>query len=202
MTKLHSKHDPETLLAAGGKVCLELGCGPRQIPGRIGIDRMLLPSVDIVADLEQGLPLRDNSVDEIHSKSFLEHIDHFEFLMGEIARVLKPGGKKYLFVPHFPNPYYYSDYTHTRFFGLYTFHYFVATEHQMGRKVPDFYTGIRFRVLSQRLVFHSPFKWQRRIKKIWEYVFNLTPGIQEFYEANLCYLFPCYALQMVLTPDK
>ena len=193
---------PDTLLASSGKICLELGCGTRRIPGRIGIDRLPLPTVDMVADLEEGLPLSDNCADEIHSKSLLEHISNFEFLMGEIARVLKPGGKAYLYVPHFSNPYYYSDYTHVRFFGLYTFYYFVATEHQMKRKVPDFYSGIRFRVLSQRLIFHSPFKWQRPVKKIWEYIFNITPGVQEFYEANLSYLFPCYALEVVLTPDK
>ena len=48
--------------------------------------------------------------------------------MREITRVLKKNGKANIFVPHFSNPYYYSDYTHKRFLGLYTFYYFVETE--------------------------------------------------------------------------
>src|SRR5215211_3969719 len=92
---------------------LELGCGTTKQQGRIDIDRRQLPGVDIVADLEYGLPfLPENSADAIYSESFLEHIDDFQLLMHEIWRVLKPTGKKHLFVPHFSNPYYYSDYTH------------------------------------------------------------------------------------------
>ncbi|MCA9978922.1 MAG: class I SAM-dependent methyltransferase, partial [Anaerolineales bacterium] len=132
--------DLESVLSGEQPVVLELGCGPRQKDDRIGIDRLNLPGVDIVADLEAGLPfLPDNSVDAIHSKSFLEHVDNLELLMREIARVLKPGGKKHLFVPHFSNPYYYSDYTHQRFFGLYSFQYFSISQTRFHRRVPNFY---------------------------------------------------------------
>src|SRR3989338_7869822 len=119
------KIDLDEILAKREKVVLELGCGPTKSEGRIGIDRLALPGVDIVADINEGFPyLPDHSVDEIHSKSLFEHVENLEFFMREIVRVLKPGGKNCLFAPHFSNPYYYSDYTHTRFMGLYTFHYF------------------------------------------------------------------------------
>ena len=184
-------------------VIIELGCGQRIKNDRINIDRLDLPGVDIVADIENGLPfLPDNSTDEIHSKSFLEHIENFEFLMKEIHRVLKTGGRKHIFVPHFSNPYYYSDYTHKKFFGLYTFEYFVGRENQLKRKVPVFYQDVRFKVVSRKLIFKSPFYGRNVFKKVLQFIFNLTPYMQEFYEENLCYVFPCYGIRIVLTPDK
>jgi predicted SAM-dependent methyltransferase len=71
-------------------VIIELGCGPTKRSGRIDTDRLSLPGVDIVADIERGLPfLPENSVDETYSESFAEHIEEIENLMRKIARVLK-----------------------------------------------------------------------------------------------------------------
>jgi len=183
-------------------VIIELGCGPKKKDGRIGVDKVDLPNVDIVADLENGLPFfPDDSVVEIHFRSVFEHIENFENLMKEIVRVLKDNGKAHVSVPHFSNPYYYSDYTHRRFFGLYTFYYFVDAERQLKRKVPNFYTDIRINIISQRLIFKSPFWFSRQIKKLLGFVFNCHRSIQEFYEEHLCYIFPCYGIEMVFTPS-
>jgi SAM-dependent methyltransferase len=182
-------------------VCIELGCGPKQKQGRICIDKINLPGVDIIADLEQGLPfLPDACVDEIHCTSFLEHIDNFELLVREIVRVLKPEGRAHVFVPHFSNPYFYSDPTHKRYFGLYSFYYFVETERQLKRKVPNFYTDIRINIISLKLIFKSPFWFRRQIKKLAGFVFNCHPWLQEFYEENLCYLVSCYGINLVFSP--
>ena len=195
------KVDLDSLINSGRKVVVELGCGPRKKEGAISIDRVDLPNVDIVADLENGLSfLPNNSVDEIHCRSILEHIENLEKLMREITRVLKSSGTAHVFVPHFSNPYYYSDYTHKRFFGLYTFYYFVDPEKQLKRKVPNFYTDIRINIISQRLVFSSPFWFRRRIKKLFGFVFNCHRSLQEFYEENLCYVFPCCGIEIVFTP--
>jgi SAM-dependent methyltransferase len=184
-------------------VIIELGCGPKKKDGRIGVDKVDLPNVDIVADLENGLPFfPDDSVDEIHCRSVFEHIENFENLMKEIVRVLKDNGKAHVSVPHFSNPYYYSDYTHRRFFGLYTFYYFVDAERQLKRKVPNFYTDIRINIISQRLIFKSPFWFSRQIKKLLGFVFNCHRSIQEFYEEHLCYIFPCYGIKIIFAPDK
>ena len=129
------KIDLEQIINSQNPVVIELGCGKKKREGRITVDQIDLPNVDIVADIENGLPfLPDNSVDEIHCRSVLEHIENFENLMREITRVLKKNGKANIFVPHFSNPYYYSDYTHKRFFGLYTFYYFVEAKNQRKRK--------------------------------------------------------------------
>jgi len=114
--------DLEQALAGGGPVVVELGCGARKTPGRIGIDCVDLPEVDIPADLEEGVTfLPDDSLDEMHAEHVLEHVEQFEPLIREIVRVLKRGGTCRARVPHFSNPYGYSDYTHKRTFGLYSF---------------------------------------------------------------------------------
>ena len=193
----------DSLIKSGKSLIVELGCGPKKKDGRIGIDKVDLPNVDIVADLENGLPFfPDDSVDEIHCRSVFEHIENFENLMGEIIRTLKRGGRAHVFVPHFSNPYYYSDYTHRRFFGLYTFYYFVDAERQLKRKVPNFYTDTRINIISQRLIFSSPFWFRRQIKKVFGFAFNCHRSLQEFYEENLCFIFPCYAIEVVFTPPS
>ena len=183
-------------------IVLELGCGRNKRPGAIGIDKIDLPGVDIVADIEDGLGfIPDNCVDEIYSFSCFEHIHNFEKLMSEIVRVLKNGGKTFVYVPHFSSPYYYSDPTHTRFFGLYSFYYFVENRYQLKRKVPDYYFDTKIRIISQRLVFDSPFLCGKIIKRTTGAILNLSRYLQEFYEENLCYLFPCYGIEIVFTKD-
>lgn len=183
------------------KLIVELGCGQKKKLGRITIDKIDQPHVDIVADVENGLPfLPDKSADEIYCKSILEHINNFENLLREMLRVLKHNGKAYVFVPHFSNPYYYSDYTHKRFFGLYSFYYFVEPQHQLKRKVPCFYTDIRINIISQKLVFKSPFWFSNQIKKTMGLLFNCHHSIMEYYEQHLCYIFPCYGIEIIFTP--
>jgi predicted SAM-dependent methyltransferase len=197
------KIDLDEVLSRKTPLVLELGCGNKRVEGRINIDRLDLPNVDIVADLDEGLAFfPDNSVDAIHSKSVLEHVDKLDVLMKEIWRVLKPDGKKHLFVPHFSNPYYYSDYTHQRFFGLYTFEYFSKEETRFTRKVPNFYHDFSFRTDEMKLVFMSPWKTRNKIKRFWGKIFNRSTAMQEFYEENLCYMIPCYGIQATLSPVK
>lgn len=197
------KIDLEKIINNGEPLILDLGCGTTKKEGRLGIDKLNFSCIDIVTDLENGLPfLPDNSVDEIHSRSLFEHINNFEHFMREIVRVLKNDGRCYLFVPHFSNPYYYSDYTHSKFFGLYTFYYFADNKYQLKRRVPNFYTNIRIKILSQHLVFTSPFISRKLFKKLLGMLFNSHYSLQEFYEENLCYFFPCYGIKVVFTPDK
>lgn len=187
-----SKFKPEWLI--GGKIILELGGGPNKKLDRINIDLVEAEGVDFVFDLENGLPfLPNNSIDEIHSSSFFEHISRFEFLMEEIYRVLKPGGNLFVFVPHFSNPYFYSDPTHKRFFGLYTFSYFSKSHFPYRRKVPKFYNSCDFRIKKQKIIFHS---------KTLEKIFNSRFRLQEIYEKYLSSFLPCYGLELTLEANK
>ena len=194
------KIDLEKRLAEGRPIAVEIGCGPkRRDASVITIDRVDLETVDIVADIEKGLPfLPDACVDRLYCRSVLEHVDNFEGLLGEMLRVLKPDGRAAIFVPHFSNPYYYSDYTHRRMFGLYSFYYFVEPDRQLKRKVPVFYTDIRLEIVSLKLVFKTPFWVSRHLRKAFGWLINRGRCLQEFYELHLCYCVPCDGIEMVI----
>ena len=181
-------------------IFIELGCGQTRQAGVIGIDRFEAESVDIVADIEKGLPfLPDNSVDEVSSRHVLEHIENLEFLIREIHRVLKPGGVHRAIVPHFSNPYFYSDYTHRRFFGLYSFDYFADEETKLKRKVPNFYNDLKFHITKRYLRFYSLrplLNYRRRFYSKWV---NRSVWAMEFYEENRCYRHPCQEIHFEMT---
>lgn len=180
-------------------VILELGIGEKKtIPNSIAIDYLDFPAVDIVADLNKGLSfLEDNSIDEIHSSHLLEHIDELELLLSEISRVLKIGGKNFATIPHFSNPYFYSDYTHKKFFGIYTFSYFSKNSYYK-REVPQFYNKINLEVNKLEIDFLSPFRFRNYFKKFLKKIFNSSKFMQELYEENFCYIFPAYQIKVEL----
>ncbi len=193
------------ILAEQGRVIIDLGCGPHKKEGTLGIDILPLPGVDFVANLEEGLPfIPDNSVDEYTSSHFLEHIDHFETMMAEIHRTLKPGGKVRIVVPHFSNPYYYSDYTHRRFFGLYTFDHFTDGNNGFRRKVPLYNRSFQFRVTYRKLIFKSPYIFFINLvkKHLFTRLFNLGKYMQALYEDSYTGILPCYEVVFELEAVK
>lgn len=118
-----------------GEIELELG------PGRIAKEHRrghatigLNPSADYFCDiywnLENGIPLEDESVSSITSNQFLEHIsrDRLIFLMNEFWRTLKPGGFMVHSVPIVTSPWAWADPTHRNFFQPNSFLYFSARE--------------------------------------------------------------------------
>jgi predicted SAM-dependent methyltransferase len=182
---------------------IELGCGNTKAKGKIGIDQFNLEGVDIVANVEDGLQfIPDNSVDSISSRHFLEHINNFDKLLKEIHRVLKADGVHIAIVPHFSNPYFYSDYTHKTHFGLYSFDYFAEETSKLKRKVPGFYNDVQFIILKRDLNFKSPFLVRNLIKRIPKFIFNQNDFTKELYEGSFCYLFPCTEIYFEMRPKK
>lgn len=193
------KNNSLSKISTSKYVILELGIGKsKTIPNSIAIDYLDFPAVDIVADLNKGLSfLQDNSVDEIHSSHLLEHIEELEHLLSEIHRVLKIGGKKIAIIPHFSNPYFYSDYTHKSFFGLYSFSYF-SKKSFYEREVPQFYNNINFEIEKIEIDFLSPFRVRNYFKRLLKAIFNSSKYMQELYEENFCYIFPAYQIKVEL----
>jgi len=194
-TPMHDKSQVLSQLGQRGPVSIELGCGPtKRDPSSIGIDALDLPGVDIVGDVFEVLAaFPQATVDSASSYHFFEHIDDLSRMMQELARVLRPGGTLHVVVPHFSNPYFYSDYTHRRFFGLYTFCY-LTNSSLFRRPVPRYGIEPAFDLQDVRLVFRStrPFYVRHAIKRAVGFLFNATNYLKEFYEENLCYFFPCY----------
>ena len=182
-------------------VVLELGCGNRKrIKNSIGVDVINYKCVDIVGDAYDVLKrIPNSSVDAIYSHHFFEHVANLGLLMDEQGRVLKVGGYLEVVVPHFSNPYFYSDYTHKNFFGLYSFSYF-AKDPLFKRSIPTYNRLFEFELCSVQLIFKSspPFYFRHGIKLILGKLFNLNNYMKEFYEENLCYIFPCYEIKFLL----
>lgn len=188
-------------LANRNKVVLELGCGNRKrFAGSIGIDILDYPSVDIVGDLLEVInAFPAASVDKATSHHVFEHLADLEGTLAALARILKVGGQLEIVTPHFSNPYYYSDATHKTFFGLYTFCYFAAKS-PFRRQVPTYQRQLHFDLVRVDLGFKSPppFYGRYGVKRALGYIFNLNNYMREFYEENLCYLFPCYEIRYQL----
>ena len=72
---------------------LVLNCGCGDTPwGDVRIDMYPSPTSNILGDLEQGLPFKAESFDEVLCLNILEHMGNPLNLIREIERVLKPGG--------------------------------------------------------------------------------------------------------------
>ena len=195
------KHNVLERLDQRHSVVLELGCGERKrLPDSIGIDALDYPAADIVGDVFDALArFPDGSADAVHSHHFVEHISDLDRLLAEMTRVLKSGGLLEIVVPHFSNPYFYSDPTHRQFFGLYTFSY-LARDPLFRRKVPTYQREFKLTLESVNLRFKSspPFYGRHAFKLFVGKLVNLSNYTREFYEENLTYLVPCYEAQYVL----
>jgi len=180
---------------------LELGCGPhKRNPDAVGVDALDYPGVDVVADaLEYLRGLPDESVSQIYSEHFLEHIDDARSIVAEASRVLRVGGEFRAIVPHHSNPYFYSDPTHTTFFGLYTMSYWTSRT-PLRRSVPVYRDSLPFELCAVSLIFKSsrPFYIRHVIKKCLTFWVNWSSWSQEFYEEMLTPLLPAYEIDFML----
>jgi SAM-dependent methyltransferase len=95
-------------------VKLDFGCGKNKREGFEGVDILPFEGVDHVIDLRSKWPWADESVDEAHASHFLEHLTAQERIhfINELHRVLKPGGKCQVIVPHWASTRAYGDLTH------------------------------------------------------------------------------------------
>ena len=101
-------------------------CGGFNKPNRyISIDKF---NGDIVHDLEQGIPLPDNSCGVVRAHDALEHIKNSQFLMNEIHRVLAPGGILLSMTPSTDGRGAFQDPTHISFWNQNSFWYYTREQ--------------------------------------------------------------------------
>ena len=107
---------------------LDLGCGAgfnlqclRRYGSAVGLDvspdalrlaRQRQVSLLCQADCAEGLPFRAETFDLVTAFDVLEHVREDHWLMAELARVLKPGGRLLVHVPAYPWLYSYWDRAH------------------------------------------------------------------------------------------
>lgn len=182
---------------------LNLGAGGPSGTGFYGIDVAEQPGVDIVADLNRPLDLLpDDCAEVVRSRHTLEHVVELTGLLREIRRITRRDGRIEIIVPHFTNPYAYSDPTHVRFFGIYSMNYFVERSRQRRRKVPNYTPDVRFHVDSIRIAFYRRGVLDRVVGPFMTWFVNLNFGTQEFYERRLASHFHAWEIRYRLRPDK
>lgn len=188
------------ILSQRESIILDIGCGPlKKNPSWIGIDMLAADGVDLVGDVYEVLAaLPDESVEEVHAYHFLEHVRDVPLLLTELQRILKKGGIIEVVVPHFSNAYFYSDYTHKTFFGLYSFSYLVK-ENLFKRRVPKYNEHIQLELAKVKLCFKAALYINRPVRAFWQLLFNCCNLMKEWYEDSWSRNFPCYEIQFILT---
>ena len=178
------------------KVIVNLGCGKVRIPNSIGVDRVKIENyVDVVHDLDRvPYPFKSNSIDEIHMYHVLEHLHDPIKKLEEIHRILKPGGILYMRVPHFSSMGAFTDITHVRPFGYYSFDCFIKDNYQ------HFYTDIEFEIVKKEIKYLGLYPndgiyakyihpnqcpwFARPFVRVLNFLINLSPV---FFERVWCY---------------
>ena len=115
---------PAPRIVSTAELCLDLGSGPRPADGFQGVD-MVEGVTDHCLVLDNGdrWPWEDNSVSQLRSSHFIEHIradtvygkDAFFFFFDEAYRIAKPGATFQLIWPDLQSERAFQDPTHRRF---------------------------------------------------------------------------------------
>ncbi len=92
---------------------IDIGCGKNPAEGFDGLDSLKFGQ-KYVHDVRKGLPFKDNSVDEVRSSHFVEHLTGAERInfFNELYRVMKPGATATIITPHWAHECAYGDPTH------------------------------------------------------------------------------------------
>jgi len=127
---------------------LNLGCGDKKIDGYVNIDMRPECCPDEVCNIgAMGLRYPDSSVDEVRAFDFLEHIEMIDcvFVIREIYRVLRHGGRFEHFTPSTDGRGAFMDLTHRSFWNINTWLYFT---HEVWRALYGY--KMNFRVIELR----------------------------------------------------
>ena len=173
---------------------LDIGCGTNPIGSDwIGVDAIAYPQVQIVGDALGVLQSIDSgSINAIFTAHFLEHLEDLDGMLEEMTRVLGPGASLEVRVPHWANPWFWSDPTHRRTFGLYTFDY-LAESDLFVRPVPDYGKRLPLMLRDVHLKFRIDpgFGLRTRAMEMLERAVNHSRRAQEFYEVNIAQMVGC-----------
>jgi len=66
---------------------------------KIDVIQNIYNSIDYIILPDESLPLRDSSFDLVLLIDVLEHVNNYNFVLSDIKRILKPGGKLIISIP-------------------------------------------------------------------------------------------------------
>lgn len=170
---------------------LDVGCGTDKVPGAIGIDKLSLPTVDVVHDLDAfPWPFQSDSFSHIVCKHSLNHCSDFVKAIEEIYRIAKPDAVVEILAPHYTSDNYHTDPTHKCSVGIRSMNYF-CEEYKFKY---NYYSSAKFKMIKRYISFRENKTDFRKKTKFnffnligIEILVNLLPRL---YERFFCYLLP------------
>jgi len=170
---------------------LSLGCGRDIRPDHVNLDLVSADGVDVVHDLNVvPLPFEDGRFEEIRCDSILEHVEYVK-LLRDIHRIMAPGGRLLVQVPHFSSPSAYENPQHIRYFTSQTLGYFVQ-----GHEWNHCFGFAFARIEDVRVNFVR--SWSYPWNYLIEPLVNLRPAMQRFYENSPLRMFPAVEIRATL----
>ena len=172
---------------------LNLGCGTKPLDQFYNFDLTPLSPNVYKLDLESDpLPFPDSSVTYIQAIDLIEHLSNPQHLIAECFRVLKPGSKFFIRVPHFSYHRAYEDPTHRTLYSALSFSYFAAS-HRRSYEVAG-----KFNSFSVRLTFLH--RWYLPLNILVDALANISNSTLYLYEVSfLRSLFPAENVVTILT---
>lgn len=135
---------------------INLGAGSEPTDGWVNVDWIKQPGIDVIHNLiDFPWPFADGVADEIKAIDVLEHMPPFTKSGGstpikfveECHRILTPGGKLTIQVPHYQSPNLWIDPTHVRGYDPKSMDYF-DPETDLGRAY-GYYSKKKFKVSAE-----------------------------------------------------
>lgn len=109
-----------------GLMCVDIGGGLNPHPDYVTVDQR--DTADYVCDLNDGIPLPDNSVGVLNASHIIEHLHDKHKTMQEIHRVLAHGGWAFIAVPSTDGRGAWQDPTHVSYWNENSFLYYTQKE--------------------------------------------------------------------------
>lgn len=138
-----------------GLLCVDIGGGLNPYPNYYSID--LREDADMVFDLNNGIPLNDNSVFVLNASHIIEHLYDKTKIMGEIHRVLAPGGWAFIEVPSTDGRGAFQDPTHVSYWNENSFLYYTDSY------LASFIDNKTIRFMEYRKETYFPNEWMKSI---------------------------------------
>jgi len=139
---------------------LDLGCGANKKFGFLGVDISPDVDADFIHDLNiYPYPFEDNSVFEIFTSHFIEHVKSIEKFMDECWRMLVPMGMITIVAPYYSSVRAWQDPTHVRPISEMTFLYY-SKEWREVNKLEHYNIRSNFEILNSRYYFAPD--WEAR----------------------------------------
>jgi len=138
-----------------GLLCVDIGGGLNPFPGYVTVD--LRENADFVCDLNDGIPLPDNSVGVLNASHIIEHLHDKTKIMSEIHRVLAHGGWAFIEVPSTDGRGAFQDPTHVSYWNENSFLYY--TDKYLADFIDN--TDIRFQEFRRETIF--PNEWMKNM---------------------------------------